>query len=779
MNIENNQLSNFDSEDTQTDTYSEELEGANNQEINSGPGDPPIVLKGVSRYKPQNPRPGTTYTPIPRIEQFTKDPNYVYKMLESINNGTPISGRASIYKLGKGKDDRGEFIELREKDKGEFDPLINGIRNERYDRIYLNDYSDMIQYKDYLSKPSIDYSNFLLSKRENNAIKLSGTKIPLTQGRYSKGSIDSNLIDSLYETAVSEGIDPYDLFAVAGRESTFNKDRKLNGSIQDKALIMSAWTLRDKYKPISFEQFLADKKVPFIQSKKTKYGYKHSIADYKSANQYLKDNPNIINEWKSKYENTPNPDYGGYDAFREVARMIKAGKMGDYNPGDPDYQNKLANEKKLLLQEKELARYINKLKQQKSKPKAKDGALISGNIQVEAEKNELILENEFGDKVIIPAKKREWAKKQLDKNNHSALDEYISTLPTMADFAEDGSVIPGDPNKKIKVYQGDPQYYVQGVAKRNGVRENEDGTVSTHKMAYAEQDGRYVAYPTLFQNKDNSWQELSDDDNWAALNEATKRKELFYFDKEEDAKRFAEGSWKTDNIKEYDVTSPEYNELYKKGLYDPNNDTQYMASDPVTVTAKAPSYLGMKKNLEKVYTKQWYIDNNMSSLAKGIGMNGDNMSGESLDNYNQFITDQMARRMLDNNPNKYGNDYEQRLQWFNSFDDDQKELIMRSRYKDSDFAPAIRAYNQSGSSERTGKSFGQVFGNEDNLEQSARSIPDNLRLFPNAKSDLEDYVNPLLIGGNMAKRLGTIPKNVKDKDVIGLLGNVGNIAFRK
>ena len=96
MNIENNQLSNFDSEDTQTDTYSEELEGANNQEINSGPGDPPIVLKGVSRYKPQNPRPGTTYTPIPRIEQFTKDPNYVYKMLESINNGTPISGRASI-----------------------------------------------------------------------------------------------------------------------------------------------------------------------------------------------------------------------------------------------------------------------------------------------------------------------------------------------------------------------------------------------------------------------------------------------------------------------------------------------------------------------------------------------------------------------------------------------------------------------------------------------------------------------------------------------------------
>ena len=175
------------------------------------------------------------------------------------------------------------------------------------------------------------------------------------------------------------------------------------------------------------------------------------------------------------------------------------------------------------------------------------------------------------------------------------------------------------------------------------------------------------------------------------------------------------------------------------------------------------------ENLEKVYTKQWYIDNNMSSLAKGIGMNGDNMSGESLDNYNQFITDQMARRMLDNNPNKYGNDYEQRLQWFNSFDDDQKELIMRSRYKDSDFAPAIRAYNQSGSSERTGKSFGQVFGNEDNLEQSARSIPDNLRLFPNAKSDLEDYVNPLLIVGNMAKRLGTIPKNVKDKDVIGLL----------
>lgn len=62
------------------------------------------------------------------------------------------------------------------------------------------------------------------------------------------------------------------------------------------------------------------------------------------------------------------------------------------------------------------------------------------NIKVEAEHNELILENNFGDKVIIPANKREWVLSKLKNKCYSCIDEFVSTLPTDKDYAEDGSL---------------------------------------------------------------------------------------------------------------------------------------------------------------------------------------------------------------------------------------------------------------------------------------------------------------------------------------------------
>jgi len=69
------------------------------------------------------------------------------------------------------------------------------------------------------------------------------------------------------------------------------------------------------------------------------------------------------------------------------------------------------------------------------------------------------------------------------------------------------------------------------------VRKNPDNTVSTHLMAYGEQDGKYFVYPTL-QYIDKTWVE---DEN---PNSALKRNNVIYFDREEDAKEFALGSWK-------------------------------------------------------------------------------------------------------------------------------------------------------------------------------------------------------------------------------------------
>jgi len=62
---------------------------------------------------------------------------------------------------------------------------------------------------------------------------------------------------------------------------------------------------------------------------------------------------------------------------------------------------------------------------------------------------------------------------------------------------------------------------------------------STHLMAYGESDGKFVAFPTLFQDDDGTWRQPDD-----PFGEAIKRKEIYQFGTEQEAKDFAGGSWK-------------------------------------------------------------------------------------------------------------------------------------------------------------------------------------------------------------------------------------------
>jgi hypothetical protein len=86
------------------------------------------------------------------------------------------------------------------------------------------------------------------------------------------------------------------------------------------------------------------------------------------------------------------------------------------------------------------------------------------------------------------------------------------------------------------------------VIGRNGVRKNSDGSVSTHLMAREYVDGRgWVAFPTLFQNPDSSWVDMSQDSSWyPAYEEAVKRGEVYDFGENvEAAINFSDkGSWK-------------------------------------------------------------------------------------------------------------------------------------------------------------------------------------------------------------------------------------------
>lgn len=210
------------------------------------------------------------------------------------------------------------------------------------------------------------------------------------------------------------------------------------------------------------------------------------------------------------------------------------------------------------------------------------------NIKVEAEHNELILENSHGDKVIIPANKRNWVKQKLSEGCHSCIDSLVETLPIASQYAQDGSVYP--PNKKVKINQNN-------------------------------------------------------------------------------------------QIKEYDISSPEYKDLYNSGKlmsYDKNTDTYITTpSKEVTITAEAPQWLKDKRNLEKQYSKDWYIDNNLPKFSRSMGVSSDNMGGNQK-GYDEYINNKLAESILKRNPNfdkDYSND---RLKTLSNYSQKELEIIKNS-----------------------------------------------------------------------------------------------------
>jgi len=120
-------------------------------------------------------------------------------------------------------------------------------------------------------------------------------------------------------------------------------------------------------------------------------------------------------------------------------------------------------------------------------------------------------------------------------------------------MVDNGGVLPSqdvDPS----VNGGKAQTGIEFEApKRDGERINPDGGHSTHIMKTETIDGiNWVSFPTLFQNKDGSWDNTyelmieKDPDNWRpAMLEAKRRDELIHFGpNKKEALEYGEGSWK-------------------------------------------------------------------------------------------------------------------------------------------------------------------------------------------------------------------------------------------
>ena len=91
---------------------------------------------------------------------------------------------------------------------------------------------------------------------------------------------------------------------------------------------------------------------------------------------------------------------------------------------------------------------------------------------------------------------------------------------------------------------------VKKPAPRTGSRMNADGTQSTHLYAIGEVYGKIAVFPTLFQNEKGEYYEVE-----VPVAEAIKKKEILYFDNQQEAEDFAKGSWKESVFQSGDINT--------------------------------------------------------------------------------------------------------------------------------------------------------------------------------------------------------------------------------
>ena len=98
----------------------------------------------------------------------------------------------------------------------------------------------------------------------------------------------------------------------------------------------------------------------------------------------------------------------------------------------------------------------------------------------------------------------------------------------------------------MPMFDGNNSTAKKTVPPRKGVRKNPDGSHSTHLMAAETFDGKnWVVFPTLFQNPDGSWIDMSNEPREKAYKEAEMRGEVIDFGTDKDsALNFGKGSWK-------------------------------------------------------------------------------------------------------------------------------------------------------------------------------------------------------------------------------------------
>jgi hypothetical protein len=226
---------------------------------------------------------------------------------------------------------------------------------------------------------SIDNNSVI---HNNKTIAENTKNLRLTSGRYNLAKVSPALISNLVLAAKRQGINPNLMIALAGRESTFDSNRtavkhgtlaghstkKINAisnmfgvdtKENEMRNIVSGWTVQNPYMPQSPANFLADKKVPGIDTFTNKLGVTSYVNNEATVNAYLKDHPKIMSQYMSAMKKTK--DVKNLNPFDMAARRLADKGLTSYNPGDKQYSDKLREDHATLSKDPAMSSYLKTL----------------------------------------------------------------------------------------------------------------------------------------------------------------------------------------------------------------------------------------------------------------------------------------------------------------------------------------------------------------------------------------------------------------------------------
>jgi len=182
-------------------------------------------------------------------------------------------------------------------------------------------------------------------------------------------------------------------------------------------------------------------------------------------------------------------------------------------------------------------------------------------VSVEAESDEIILKNENGDHVIIPANKRKWVQKKLDEGCHKCIDALVETLPISSQYAEEGGLYEKD---KPPVESKSSEY--EKIIKKKGKLDYEQAISYIKEKGLKGRD----LHQFLLNNVKNGWK-LPRTEMWEKLVTDPNYKVPITEDEIKNYQQYQQTSSKL----QADPTFNELKEYLIKGGYQPN--TKYGA----------------------------------------------------------------------------------------------------------------------------------------------------------------------------------------------------------